>query len=101
MAFVEDLDQFFAAADFGVEAIFTRGTEEIACCQVIFDAAVDSVLIEGAVLATDAPFLLAKTADVIAVRRKDAVALNDKTYKVNAVKDDGTGVSRIDLEIYG
>ena len=100
MAFVEDLDQFFAPADFGVDVVFTRGASEIACCSVIFDAPVEYVTVDGAELATDAPSLLVKTEAVLAVRRKDTVTVNEKVYKVKLLKDDGTGVTRIDLEIF-
>jgi Phage Head-Tail Attachment len=97
---VEELDQFFVPDDFGVLALFTRGATTIASCHVIFDAAVEYVGVDGSEVATDAPSLLVKTDSVLSVRRKDTVAVNGKTYKVKLVKDDGTGVTRIDLEIF-
>lgn len=100
MAFVEDLDQFFEEKDFAIPATFTRGTATIAECMVNFDATVDTVQVESAEIATDAPSLLTKTANVVGVRKKDVVALAGKTYKVRFVLDDGTGVTRIDLEIF-
>ncbi len=100
MAFTEDLSVFFDQADFAVEAVFSRGGNEVACASVIFDIPTEYVGFEQVNVAADAPYCLARTSDVSGVKRADSVVIEDVTYKVALIKHDGTGVTRIDLELY-
>jgi len=100
MAFAEDLDQFFDDDDFAVEAVFTRGADTIATCLVIFDVPTEFVEMGEVSVSADRPFCYAKSADVADVKRGDTCTIDSVDYTVTLPKPDGTGVTRIELELY-
>lgn len=100
MAFTEDLSTFFDEDEFAVEAVFSRDGNEIARCSVILDVPTEYVAFDNVSVAADAPFCLAKTADVNAIKRKDLCTIADVEYVVAQIKHDGTGVTRVELELY-
>ena len=101
MAFTEDLTPFFDTDDFAVEAVFTRASATIATCNVIYDVPTEYRTMDTVSLAEDAPFLMCRTADIADVEAQDSVTIDGTAYTVAQIKDDGTGVTRIDLELYG
>ena len=100
MAFSEDLSQFFDTDDFAVEAVFSRDGNNIATVKVICDSPTEAIQFEQVEVAADNPFCTAKTSEIASVRRRDTATIGDVAYKVTAIKHDGTGVTRIDLELF-
>lgn len=100
MAFSEDLSQFFDLEDFAVEAVFSRDGNNIATVNVIFDSPTEAIQFDQMEVAADNPFCIAKTSEIANVRRRDTATIEDVAYKVTAIKHDGTGVTRIDLELF-
>lgn len=96
--FTEDLSQFFdEQTGFAVRARFTRGAVEVATASVIFSDPSQSVEIYAVDLEESAPTLLAPTAPLAAVKRKDTVAVNGATYSVERLRPDGTGITTVYL----
>lgn len=95
--FAEDVSQFFDQGEFAVEAVFTREvdgeTVEVATADVIFNAPSHEVPLGQAAVEESAPFLMAPTASLAAVRRKDAVAVNGADYVIERLHPDGTGTT--------
>ncbi len=98
MAFTEDLAQFFEPKDFAVVAVFTRAGVPVSTTNVIFDDAAQSVSLYETSVEEAAPFLLAPTAVVAPVKRKDAVAVNGANFIVERLHPDGTGLTTIYLK---
>lgn len=96
--FTEDLAQFFDSDMFAVSAVFTRGGAAVVTTDVIFNAPSHEVEFGQASVEEPAPFLMAPTAAVAVVRRKDAVAVSGAgNFKVERIHPDGTGLSTIYL----
>jgi hypothetical protein len=91
--FAEDVSLFFDQGEFAVEAVFTRAGAEVATASVIFNAPSHEVNFGQAAVEESAPFLMAPSASLAAVRRKDAVAVNGADYFVERLHPDGTGMT--------
>lgn len=97
MAFTEDLDQFFDTGDFAVAAVFTRAGAPVATADVIFNGPSRQVSVYETGVEEPAPFLLAPSAAVAAVKRKDAASVDGAAFVVERVEPDGTGVTKLYL----
>lgn len=96
MAFVEDLDVFFA--DFGVPAVYTPLGGEASDITVIVDN--EFVAAQGiGLLGVDgsAPQALCKTSDVSDATREATLLIEGITYKVTEPMPDGTGITTLRL----
>jgi hypothetical protein len=91
--FTEDLSQFFADKDFAVSAKI--GSKVI---DVIFDSPTHSVDIFDTSIEADSPRLSCKTADLNGVKRGQSITVDNKTFKIEKITDDGTGISYLYLK---
>lgn len=92
----DDLDAFFDAGEFAVEARIARAGFPDLLVTGIFDAAwLDATLGEYA-LDTDQPRFLSKAAAVKGVARGDVVTIGDESFDVlTAPQADGTGLATL------
>jgi hypothetical protein len=95
----EDLSQFFD--DFAVVATITRGASPVVAvvtANVIFDLPSQSVTLYETEVEEPAPFLMAPASVLANVKRGDDVSVNGAAYKVERIRPDGTGLTRLDLK---
>lgn len=97
MAFAENFAQFFDTDEFAGEAVFTRGGETVATAAVIFNGPSHQVSVYETGVEEPAPFLLAASASVAAVKRRDAAAVNGAVHVVERIEPDGTGLTKLYL----
>lgn len=95
MAFTETLEQFFDTRDFAVVAVFTRGEEAVATVHVIFNCRSRPVAVYETEVEEPQPSLFAQAAEVIGVKRGDAVAVGGGTYVVERIEPGGTGITKL------
>ena len=99
MAFVENLGAFFNQDDFAVTAILKLedggATRSISA---IFNTPTQSIEIYNTAIETDNPFLMCRTSDLSGVRNKQKVVVEGKTFTIEKISADGTGVSTIYLK---
>lgn len=86
---IDDLDTFFAADEFGVEAVVDGET---------INAILDDEYVEDLDVAGTRPILICRTDEVEEVVQGDSVTIGETNYQVIATKPDGTGVTRLVLE---
>jgi Phage Head-Tail Attachment len=91
--FDENLSQFFADKDFAVKAKIGSKTFD-----VIFDSPTHSVDIFDTSIEADSPRLSCKTSDLNGVKRGQSVIVDNKTFKIEKITNDGTGVSYLYLK---
>lgn len=92
---INDLDIFFNTSEFAqVARIGPSGSQsEI---KVIFDQTPNSLNeMDHVDLQSAIPMITAKTSDVAAYRSDTQVEVNNKTYKIRNIKDEGSGISRV------
>lgn len=87
---LSDLDTLFDADEFAVEATIGGATVR---------GILDDEYIEDADIAGTRPVLVCKTADVAAVDQGDTVTIDGTDYEVVIPQPDGTGVTRLVLEV--
>jgi len=86
---LDDLNVFFDADEFGIEAVIGEATIE---------GILDDEYIEDLDIAGTRPVLICRTSDVAAVAQGASVTIGTVSYKVVVARPDGTGVTRLVLE---
>lgn len=90
--FDEDIDVFFSTDEHALQAIVIESGTVITG---IFDRPyTDALDVQGF-----SPSLTCRTADVCELRRGRLIEIQNTVYKVVTVEPDGTGVSRVQLEL--
>lgn len=97
MAFVEDFSLFLSEAEFAVAAKATTRFGELVAFSVIFDDASDAAL--GGLIEATLPTALARSVDVVDLRHGSAIDVGDVAYVVTGTQPDGTGMTRLTLEL--
>lgn len=88
----DDLDVFFDLDEHALQAIVIESGEVITG---IFDRPyTDALDVQGF-----SPSLTCKSADVAELRRGRLIEIQDTVFKVVAIEPDGTGVTRVQLEL--
>lgn len=95
MAFTEDFASFFETGDFGVEAIYDGAT----AVRGIFDNGYAEALVGQAGVQGAQPQFLCAAADVDADPTGKALVVDGTSYTVVRGEPDGTGVTRLVLEL--
>ena len=89
---------FLSTDDYGVSAIFTRGST-VTTISGIFDNDFIEVDAGGTIpFAMQQPTFLARTSDVAAAVEDDTLLIAGTTYKIRVVQADGTGMTNLILE---
>lgn len=96
--FSENLNQFFETDDFAVDAVINYGNNLTRNVKVIFETPSQSVEIYDTSIEADAPRLSCKTSDLNLVKRNDTVTVQTKTYRIERINHDGTGISFLYLK---
>ena len=104
MAFydVTDIDRWFddfaesvTLENYSTTGSGTGGDVEI---DAIFDEAQEFVDINGDVVLAD-PSLYCKTSDVSSISQGSTITINSVLYYVRAIRDDGTGITRLTMSL--
>ena len=96
--FSENLNQFFETDDFAVDAVINFGSNQTRNVKVIFETPSQSVEIYDTSIEADAPRLSCKTSDLVSVKGNDTVTVQTKTYTIERIGHDGTGISFLYLK---
>jgi hypothetical protein len=101
MAFTEDLSPFFDTDDFAVSAVIkTAAGATVRTINVILTSALAALQLLGAEALTSEPSVLCKTSDLSGVVVNDyKLTVGAVTYRITDRKDDGTGVSTLQIRI--
>lgn len=97
MPFTEDLDQFFDIDEFASSATYTPAGGSAKTVPVIYQKEQRLITDDGAQYVDQAPSALCKSADVVGVRKGDALEVNGIVYTIHAYPDDGHGVITLEL----
>lgn len=90
--FEEDLDIFFHIDEHAIQAVLP---ESGAVITGIFDRPfTDALDVQGF-----SPSITCRSADVVDLRRGRLIEIQETLYKVVAIEPDGTGISRVQLEL--
>lgn len=97
MFYDTDIDLFFT--DFAVDALYVPDLGTASTIKVIFDNnhAVIELLGEGAGVESTAPVAVCKTADTPDIKRNEILEIDETTYYVKTVEEDGTGMTKLIL----
>lgn len=93
----EDLDIFFATADFAKTATYTPAVGDAKPIPVVFDAPFSLTSVQGIEYQSDKPAATCKTSDVSSAGEGDTLTIDGTVYKIAEVQPDGTGLSRLIL----
>jgi hypothetical protein len=98
MAFTEDMDPFFNGNDFALEAVITLNDNSTRKLNVIFDEATDRVDLYDQNIEANVPTVTCKTSDLTGVKTRKQLTVSGKTFSIERIAHDGTGVSTIYLK---
>lgn len=91
----DDLPVFFA--DFPDEAIFNPDSETPTTCNVLFNSPDTTPDLYGEPIPNQYHELTAKSSDVAEINQDDSVQIKGKTYRINYLYEDETGLTRMRL----
>lgn len=96
--FVENLDNFFT--DFAEAAEITLSNNSVIQLKVIFDSPTENVELYDSNIEANAFFVTVKTSDIQVVKKRNTIKLleRNKTYSIENIRDNGTGLSYLDLK---
>ena len=99
MAFTEDFGVFFNESDFAVGATITLQTGATRQIKIIFDAVTQNVSLYDTNIEANTPNFQCQSSDMAGVKtRVSTIAINGKTYTIERIEPDGTGVSTVYLK---
>jgi len=93
----EDIDIFFATADFAKTATYSPAVGTAISIRLIFDAPFSLTSAQGIEYQSDKPVATCKTSDVPSAGEGDTLTIDGTVYKIAEVEPDGTGFTRIIL----
>lgn len=94
--FTEDLSPFFDPADLGTAAVFTHVGGSATAVNGIFDEPSHDAF--SAIQDQQPSFLCAATSVPLAARN-DTLVIGARTFKIQVVEPDGTGLVRLKLQL--
>lgn len=97
MAFSEDLTPFFDLGDFAETGAFYHGATLIREARVIFTEGSQAVEIYSTSVEEPAPTVQVQTAELAGVKRGHTLTLGTKSFRIERIEHDGTGVSTVHL----
>lgn len=93
----EDIDIFFATADFARLATYTPVVGAAKEIEIIFDAPFSMTSAQGIDYQSDVPVATCRTSDVQSVTEGDTLTIDAVVLKIVDVQPDGTGITRLTL----
>ena len=98
MAFTEDFGVFFEETDFAVGALITLESGLHRSISIIFDASAQVVSLSETNIEANTPQFICKSSDLIGVKKRDRISIENKNYSIERIEPDGTGVSTVYLK---
>lgn len=99
MAFTEDFAVFFDQDDFATSATINFQSGASREISVIFDAVTQGATLYEAAIEANTPNLQCQSSDLIGVKtKKDTIIITGKSYIIERIEPDGTGVSTVYLK---
>lgn len=96
--FTENLNDFFDEEEFAVSAVVTLPDSSTRSIKVIFDQATERVDLYSQNIEANIPTCMAKTSDLSGVKTKRQIVVDGKTFLIERISHDGTGISTIYLK---
>jgi hypothetical protein len=94
----DDRAIFVSVDDFGVSAIFTRGSTTKTISGIFDNEFIEVDAGGGVPFAMQQPKFMVRSSDVVGVVEDDTLVISSVTYKIKVVQPDGTGMTNLILE---